>query len=318
LNPTLPPAHHFEQGEDDPAFRTKLRIALELVNRAVQLGLPFEAVVADNFYGEDRTLRKGLRDLHLGYALALKPSHSWWHRIGTPGSLQEVAQEAGWKSAEQPGQWVKVQRSFRDGSRQTWWALEVQAGPYGPEKTERAVVATTDPETLPDKTTWYLVTNLPAPGSVSAEQSPLTEASLAEVIRLYGLRMWIEQSYKQVKHALGWSEYQVRSDQAIRRHWQLVCCAFSFCWYHHSHFPADQAWLPENASCQTLEQSEQAPEGISGVGKKKKRASSRSTPPLLAPSPARGQSLAGTMDHAAALLAGLVYTAPTSSTSAIT
>jgi len=77
----------------------------------------------------------------------------------------------------------------------------VQAGPYGPEKTERAVVATTDPETLPDKTTWYLVTNLPAPGSVSAEQSPLTEASLAEVIRLYGLRMWIEQSYKQVKHA---------------------------------------------------------------------------------------------------------------------
>jgi hypothetical protein len=47
------------------------------------------------------------------------------------------------------------------------------------------------------------------------------------VIRLYGLRMWVEQGYKQVKYALGWSEYQVRSDQAIRRHWQLVCCAFS-------------------------------------------------------------------------------------------
>lgn len=72
-----------EKGEDDPAFRTKLKIALELVNRAIQLGIPFEAVVADNFYGEDRTLRKGLRDLHLGYALALKPSHCWWHRIGT-------------------------------------------------------------------------------------------------------------------------------------------------------------------------------------------------------------------------------------------
>ncbi|HET8852259.1 MAG TPA: hypothetical protein VFN02_07010, partial [Ktedonobacteraceae bacterium] len=27
----------------------------------------------------------------------------------------------------------------------------------------------------------------------------------------------------------------VRSDKAIRRHWQLVCCAFSFCWYHASH-----------------------------------------------------------------------------------
>jgi hypothetical protein len=43
--------------------------------------------------------------------------------------------------------------------------------------------------------------------------------------------MWVEQSYKQVKHALGWSQYQVRSDIAIRRHWQLVCCAFSFCWW---------------------------------------------------------------------------------------
>jgi hypothetical protein len=23
----------------------------------------------------------------------------------------------------------------------------------------------------------------------------------------------------------------VRSDRAIRRHWQLVCCAFAFCWW---------------------------------------------------------------------------------------
>jgi hypothetical protein len=40
--------------------------------------------------------------------------------------------------------------------------------------------------------------------------------------------MWVEQSYK---HVLGWSDYQVRSDPAIRRHWQLACCAFSFCWW---------------------------------------------------------------------------------------
>lgn len=50
-------------------------------------------------------------------------------------------------------------------------------------------------------------------------------------MRLYGLRVWVEQSYKQVKQGLGWTEYQVRSDLAIRRHWQLACCAFSFCWW---------------------------------------------------------------------------------------
>src|SRR5215207_10351724 len=61
------------------------------------------------------------------------------------------------------------------------------------------------------------------------ENDGLAPVSMAEVVRLYGLRMWVEQSYKQVKHALGWSDYQVRSDLAIRRHWQLVFLAFSFC-----------------------------------------------------------------------------------------
>jgi len=77
------PAHYFEKGEDDPAFRTKLKIALELVDWAHTQGIPFRAVVADNFYGEDRTLRQGFRALKLGYVLALKPSHDWWHRVGT-------------------------------------------------------------------------------------------------------------------------------------------------------------------------------------------------------------------------------------------
>ncbi|MCX5247184.1 hypothetical protein OG895_18495 [Streptomyces sp. NBC_00201] len=49
-------------------------------------------------------------------------------------------------------------------------------------------------------------------------------------MRLYGLRPWIEQSYKQIKDELGWAYFQVRSDRAIRRHQTLVNCAFTFCW----------------------------------------------------------------------------------------
>lgn len=36
---------HFEKGEDDPAFQTKLTIALELVERAHTQGIPFRALV---------------------------------------------------------------------------------------------------------------------------------------------------------------------------------------------------------------------------------------------------------------------------------
>jgi hypothetical protein len=47
---------------------------------------------------------------------------------------------------------------------------------------------------LPDLTTLYLLTNLPAPGSQRAQESKFAVASVEEVLRLYGLRMWIQQS----------------------------------------------------------------------------------------------------------------------------
>jgi hypothetical protein len=182
----------------------------------------------------------------VGYVLALKPSHAWWHKIGEIGSPWEAAVAAEWEDAQKPGDWVKVVRLFRDGHEEAWWALEVDAGPYGPGRARRAVVATTDPKELPDRATWYLVSNLPHPDTESAKESELASADLAEIVRLYGLRMWVVQSYKQVKHVLGWSDYQVRSDVAIRRHWQLVCCAFSFCWWAYGRLPTDERTETEN------------------------------------------------------------------------
>jgi hypothetical protein len=96
------------------------------------------------------------------------------------------------------------------------------------------VAATTDPATLPGLSTGYLATNLPRPGAPRADEAPFGPADLAEVVRLYGRRNGVEQGYKQVKQELGSADFMVRSDRAIRRHWHLVCCAFSFCW---------QAWF---------------------------------------------------------------------------
>jgi SRSO17 transposase len=293
------PAHHFAKGKKDPQFRTKLKIAVELVRRAMQATIPFRAVVADSFYGEDRGVKGGLRELGVGYVLALNPSHAWWHPQGAIGSFQEAAQAARWKSPEQPGKWVKVTRTFRDGSSQDWWALEVVTGPYGPHKRERVVIATTDPLTLPDLTTFYLVTNLPAPGTPRAADSELATASLEEVVRLYGLRMWVEQSYKHVKHALGWSQYQVRSDQAIRRHWQLVCCAFSFCWYHVSHPAAGSTPAATEPSVPQAAPPPPVPDASAGTGEKNQREKRRSTAGVLAESAAGGARLVGALDHAA-------------------
>ena len=228
------PAHHFEGGKNDPHFRTKLKIASELVELAIGRSIPFRAVVADSFYGEDWGLKGALEELGAGYVLALKPSHAWWHKAGEIGSPWAAAVVAGqgWEDERHPGEWVKVMRRLGDGHEEVWWALEVNVGPYGPRRDRRSVVASTDPNELPDKATWYLTTNLPHPDSErssSREGGALAPADLSEVVRLYGLRMWVEQSYKQVRHMLGWSDYQVRSDIAIRRHWELVCSAHFRC-----------------------------------------------------------------------------------------
>ncbi len=128
-------AHHFEKGKKDPQFRTKLKLAVDLGRRAVQAPIPFRAVVADSFYGEDRGVKGGLRELGVGYVLALKPSHAWWHPAEAIGSFQEAAQAAKWQSAERPGRWVKVTRMFRriepglvglGGCH--WWLRTRQAG----------------------------------------------------------------------------------------------------------------------------------------------------------------------------------------------
>jgi hypothetical protein len=292
------PAHHFEGGKNDPAFRTKLKIASWLVEQSVEEGIPFRAVVADSFYGEDEGFKQSLSELGVGYVMALKPSHAWWHKIGEIGSPWEAAVAAGegWEDEKRPGEWVKVVRSFRDGHEEAWWALEVDVGPYSPQRERRSVVATTDPRELPDKATWYLVTNLPHPGSEHANESELAQADLAEIVRLYGLRMWVEQSYKQVKHVLGWSDYQVRSDLAIRRHWQLVCCAFSFCWWAYGRLPTEEIAETENdPSIDSEERGEKEAQGI------------------LVGDFEGSKGVVGAVDHAKAILAGILRDAPTTS-----
>jgi hypothetical protein len=293
------PAHHFEGGKNDLAFRTKLKIASQLVEKALQRSIPFRAVVADSFYGEDEGFKQSLNKLGVGYVLALKPSHAWWHKVGEIGSPYEAAVVAGeaWEDERHPGDWVKVMRRFKDGHEQQWWALEVDVGPYGPQRDRRSVVATTDPKELPDKATWYLATNLPHPDSKGATDSELEAANLAEIIRLYGLRMWVEQSYKQIKHVLGWSDYQVRSDLAIRRHWQLVCVAFSFCWWAYGHLPAS----PEEP---TEAEDAQEPASVAGRGEKEDTE-------MLAGGSEGGKRMVGALCHAQKILEGVLRDAPT-------
>jgi hypothetical protein len=110
--------------------------------------------MADSFYGEDEDFRSSLEGLKVGYVLALKPSHAWWHRVGEVGWVEGVALSAHWGGPEDPGEWVELERRFKDVHEEVWWALEAECAPYGPEKASRLVIATTDPASLPHLTSW--------------------------------------------------------------------------------------------------------------------------------------------------------------------
>jgi SRSO17 transposase len=294
------PAARLPGGEQDPGFKTKPLLAVELVQAAQQAGIRFRAVVADCAYGDNPGFTQALGAAGVPFVLALKPRKGTWAPADQAHTPTEAARELGWRNPSSPGRWRRVVRRFRDGHTQTWWAADAQLSGWGPDRPLRLVVASIDPGRLPGHSTWYLLTNLPRPTSRRAQP-----ANLADIVRLYGLRNWVEQSYKQVKGELGWADFQVRSDRAIRRHWALVCCAFSFCWQA---FLAEQPPAPDSQAAPAAARGAQATGHPGGTG----RAA------VVASGAAPGAGLVDPREHAATLLAVMVASsaAPAAATAA--
>jgi hypothetical protein len=289
------PAKYFPKGKADFDFRTKLQIGAELAAQSARAGFVFRAVAADAAYGDQDGFRGELRTAGLPFVMALKPRHGTWAYGAAAHTPVDAARILAFTSENEPGDWTPVARTFHDGHTETWWAADARLGSWGPDGATRLVVATADPATLPDKATWYLATNLPRHGGPREADSPHPAADLTEIVRIYGIRHWIEQSYKQVKDELGWADFQVRSDTAIRRHQTLVNCAFSFCW---------DTWFDQPPP-PTAPTTAEAVAGERG---------SRNRPPaltaVLAEGDPRRPGLAGPMDRATTLVASLVARAP--------
>ena len=122
----------------------------------------------------------------------------------------------------------------------------------------------------------------------------------------------MEQGYKQLKQELGWADFMVRSDRAIRRHWHLVFCAFSFCW---------RAWFTTAPPTDLVAPTDTAdpaspadPDATSAPerGENGARADWPAAPGLLAADAPSRPRLARPLDVPPALLARLVECAPAS------
>ncbi|WRZ77721.1 transposase (plasmid) [Streptomyces sp. NBC_01237] len=171
------PAHHFPTGKKDPGFRTKLQIAVELARATKVAGTAFRAVAADCAYGDQDGFRRELYAAGLPFVMALKPSHGSWAYGKDAYTPLHAARALTWTDPENPGDWTQIERTFRDGRTETWWAADATLGFWGPDGNVRLVVATTDPATLHRSPpgTWPPTCPAPAdPARPTVPNPPLT------------------------------------------------------------------------------------------------------------------------------------------------
>jgi hypothetical protein len=97
------PASRLLKGKSDPGFRTKPQLAVALVEAARRAEIPFRAVVADCFYGDNTGFVEALGAAEVAFVLALKPRKGIWAPDDAAHTPVEAARELGWGGPGRPG-----------------------------------------------------------------------------------------------------------------------------------------------------------------------------------------------------------------------
>ncbi|MEO1523465.1 MAG: IS701 family transposase [Cyanobacteria bacterium J06633_2] len=177
-------------------YQSKPQIAAAMIRQLQSLGFRFDLVLADSLYGEAKTTFVNVLDeLKLPYILAIRSNHGV--RLSED---QEVFAEP----------WQSFTRTFSNGTTETRYQQEVI---YGRRRQKRYWLLTTDPETLPENATSFVMVAAPA-------------IKLNEIGDSYGFRTWIEYGLKQAKDALGWADFRLTHYDQIEKWWELVMSAF--------------------------------------------------------------------------------------------
>jgi len=194
-------------------FRTKIALAVELVEEAIRCKVPFGVVVFDAWYLAEDVVRVLTRRRQDWISLLKK-------NRGLETASFQLRDANGW-TMKLPGPHIAVEDLV----------------PLIPATAYRAV-------TVRGHTYWCftLVVRIPSLGKVrivvSFEQESLTGRSVVlvtnrvdwsatKIISLYGQRWPTETFYQDGKGHLGFNEYRMRSAEAIGKHWCLVFVAYS-------------------------------------------------------------------------------------------
>jgi SRSO17 transposase len=187
------PKERLREGEP---YLSKPKSAVEMMRYLPKIGLRFKLVLADSLYGESHsTFINVLNELQLNYAVAIRSNHG-------------VLLPKGQRVRENRGR--KFDRIFAEGSQQVRYIREII---FGKKRAVQYWLSTTDPDKLPENSTWYVMTKIPG-------------VKFKEVGNIYGLRNWIEYGLKQSKNELGWADFRPPDYAQIQKWWAIVMSAY--------------------------------------------------------------------------------------------
>jgi SRSO17 transposase len=191
---------------DGIRFATKPVLARQMIERALQNGVPARWVSGDSVYGNDGKLRLWLEEQQVSYVLGVSGNHFVW--IG--GKQQTVSKAA-------------AQFSPEDWSR---WSAG--AGSKGPRWYEWAVVET---NSLHEGwARWLLVRRSvenPQERAYYRVFAPV-DTRLAQMVAVAGKRWAVEECFATAKGEVGLDQYEVRNWQGWHRHVTLALLAHAY------------------------------------------------------------------------------------------
>lgn len=197
-------------------YQTKIELAAEIITELIKEGFNIKLVLADSLYGESSQFIAKLAEYKLDYVVAIRSNHAVW-----------LPRE----QSVRANKWCKFERIFSDQKSETRYIREIV---YGKKRAITYWEITTDPETMPENSTTFVMTNI--------------QENLKKTLgNLYGLRTWVEYGFRQCKQELGWTDYRLTNFKDIEKWWEIIFNVYTmislnspaFLALNKSHFPTN-------------------------------------------------------------------------------
>jgi len=216
----------------DVVFRTKPELALEMVQQAVQRGLPFRWVTADSVYGDSPTFVQGVRGLGKWYVVDTSADARVW--LTEPEVVPAGTKGPRGRATTQPRVATKPQRVDEVVAQlpaKAWQRIVVAEGSQGPRIYEYASLRVWFSEGgLPSGPERLLVRrSLSQEAEVKYHRSNApAEVALAKMAQVRGGHWSVEQSFEAAKGECGLDEYETRGWVGWHHHTALSLLALWF------------------------------------------------------------------------------------------